>query len=170
MKTILFFILILFSFFSCETEKKNDSVPSNNWKNMQWNAKLSDSLLTGSGYLSVYSQIYSVTEHKKHDLTATVSIRNINTSDTIFINKADFYDTKGQLIKSYFAKPIFVKPMQTIEIVINETDSEGGTGANFLFDWSIPKHVNPPYFEGVMITTYGQQGLSFTTQGVTLKK
>jgi len=59
--------------------------------------------------------------------------------------------------------------MQTIEIVIDEKDKTGGTGANFAFDWLMTKNTNAPYFEGVMITTYGQQGLSFTTQGVLIK-
>jgi len=55
--------------------------------------------------------------------------------------------------------------METVEIVIDEKDQEGGTGANFLFDWSIKPNSHEPYFEGVMISTSGQQGLSFTTEG-----
>ena len=59
--------------------------------------------------------------------------------------------------------------MQTIEIVIDENDIEGGTGANFIFDWLATKSTHAPYFEAVMISTSGQQGLSFTTKGVDLK-
>jgi hypothetical protein len=76
-----------------------------------------------------------------------------------------YYDTHGQVVRSYFEKTIFIAPMQTVEIVIAETDVEGGTGANFLFDWQAPAGAQEPYFEGVMISTSGQQGLSFTTQG-----
>ena len=168
MRYVLLFIIVLVAF-SCETEQEDLYVASNNWKAMQWNKPLSDSLVSGSTYLSVYSQIYSVTEHKRHDLTATVSIRNINKKDTIFIKEADFYNTKGDLVKVYFTETIYVNPMQTIEFVINERDIEGGTGANFVFDWLASKDAKPPYFEAVMISTSGQQGLSFTTKGVEIE-
>jgi len=56
--------------------------------------------------------------------------------------------------------------METAEIIIDERDKTGGTGANFLFDWNKNPDINSPIFEAVMISTYGQQGLSFTTQGV----
>ena len=49
--------------------------------------------------------------------------------------------------------------------MIDEVDKEGGTGANFLFEWKLNKKANEPFFEAVMISTSGQQGLSFTTQG-----
>jgi hypothetical protein len=30
--------------------------------------------------------------------------------------------------------------METIEIVVDEEDKDGGTGANFVFDWSMKKN------------------------------
>ena len=130
---------------------------------------LEDSMISGSTYLSVYSEIYSQSEHRTHNLTATVSMRNTNLSDTVFIDKAAYFDTHGNPIRSYFDKPVFIAPMETVEIVIDEVDREGGTGANFLFNWRIKPTSNEPLFEGVMISTSGQQGLSFTTQGKRLK-
>ena len=58
--------------------------------------------------------------------------------------------------------------METVEIVIDENDKEGGTGANFHFDWRIKPLSNEPLFEAVMISSFGQ-GLSFTTQGKRIK-
>ena len=98
-------------------------------------------------------------------MTATISMRNINKLDTIFINKAEYFDTHGNAIRTYFDFPIFLKPMETVEIIINEIDGEGGTGGNFVFDWLIKEKSLNPYFEGIMISTSGQQGLSFATQG-----
>ncbi len=80
--------------------------------------------------------------------------------------KADYYNTHGDLIRSYIKKPVYVKPMETIEVVIGQEDKEGGTGANFLFDWATTETAHAPVFEAVMISTSGQQGLSFTTQGI----
>jgi hypothetical protein len=98
----------------------------------------------------------------------TVSLRNVSTTDAIYILKADYYNTKGDLIRSYFDSPIFIKPLETIEIVIDEKDSHGGSGANFIFDWATQKNSHEPVFEAVMISTSGQQGISFTTQGLKL--
>ena len=73
-------------------------------------------------------------------------------------------------IRQYIRKPIFIKPLETLEIIIEEQDTEGGSGANFIFDWAKTKDKNPPLFEAVMISTYGQQGLSFTTRGVPISE
>lgn len=168
MKKVALLITVVSVLFSCETKQNNEPKPSSHLEAIKWTGKVNDSLIEGSSYLSVYSQIYSTTEHKTHDLTATVSIRNTNRTDTIYINSADYFNTKGDLIRHYIKQPIFIKPMQTIEIVIDENDIEGGTGANFIFDWSVKKLTNVPYFEAIMISTSGQQGLSFTTKGVDL--
>lgn len=119
----------------------------------------------GRTYLSVYSHIYTNSQHRIHELTATISLRNVNPEDTIYIAKADFYNTEGQLIKRFLDHAIFIAPMETFEMVIEETDNSGGSGANFIFDWLKNQSSADPLFEGVMISTTGQQGLSFTTQG-----
>ncbi|GAA4299718.1 DUF3124 domain-containing protein [Aestuariibaculum suncheonense] len=154
---------------SCDKDKTYSSVDEVNWQNRMIHSALPDSLVQGKTYLSVYSQIYSETEHRIHSLTATVSIRNINVSDTVYIDKATYYDTHGNAIRTYFDKTIYVAPMEAVEIVIDERDEEGGTGANFLFDWRMKETSNTPFFESVMISTSGQQGISFTTQGKELK-
>ncbi len=166
MKHIISLLIIGLILTSCEQEKKDvSSVNPENWEKRTIAYSLSDSLESGATYLSVYSQIYSVTEHRTHDLTATISIRNTNRLDTIFIAKADYYNTKGELIRTYFKKPIFIAPMETVEIIIDQIDKEGGSGANFIFEWKIKPELSEPFFEGVMISTSGQQGISFTTQG-----
>nr|WP_297782733.1 DUF3124 domain-containing protein [uncultured Allomuricauda sp.] len=159
----ILFILIL----SCveKQEEEVSSIDSVNWNNRMVEIITADSLVSGASYLSVYSEIYSETEHRTHNLTSTISMRNTNLKDTIYINKAEYFDTKGTPIRTYFDQPIYIKPMETVEIVIDEKDRSGGTGANFLFQWSIKPNSHEPYFEGVMISTSGQQGLSFTTQG-----
>ena len=165
MKNTVKLLLLILLIQSCEEKVEMSSVNPINWKKRTVELKQSDSLARGTSYLSIYSQIYSITEHRTHDLTVTVSIRNVNKTDTIYINKAEYFNTQGNLIRTYFNKPIFIAPMETVEIVIDERDQEGGTGANFLFDWTIQQTSNEPIFEAVMISTSGQQGLSFTTQG-----
>ena len=165
MKKIVYLLFLILLIQSCKEEAELSSVNPVNWEKRAVSLKQSDSLIHGTSYLSVYSQIYSQTEHKTHNLTVTVSMRNTNKTDSIFLNKAEYFDTKGHLIRTYFNKTIFIAPLETVEIVIDEQDKEGGTGANFLFDWTVKPNLNEPLFEGIMISTSGQQGLSFTTQG-----
>ncbi|WP_318310688.1 DUF3124 domain-containing protein [Flagellimonas crocea] len=166
MRKLLPFFLVLATI-SCTEKppKKVSSVDPVNWSQRKTSISKADSLLNGVSYLSVYSEIYSETEHRTHNLTSTISMRNTNLRDTIFIRKAEYFDTHGNPIRTYFDFPIHIKPMETVEIVIDEKDRSGGTGANFLFHWSIKPTSHEPYFEGVMISTSGQQGLSFTTEG-----
>ena len=90
----------------------------------------------------------------------------MSTTDSVYILNADYYNTRGDNIRKYLKIPIYLKPLETAEIIIAEQDIEGGSGANFVFDWAIKNVKNPPLFEAVMISTSGQQGLSFSTRGV----
>lgn len=169
MKKVFSIVAFLFLLLSCEKKKELSSIDPINWENRVANYSVKDSLIIGESYLSVYSQIYSQTEHITHDLTVTVSMRNANSKDTIYIDKAEFFDTHGKSIRTYFNKSIFIAPMETVEIVIDETNREGGTGGNFLFDWKIKPNSIEPLFEAIMISTSGQQGLSFSTEGKRIK-
>ncbi|MBV6640304.1 MAG: DUF3124 domain-containing protein [Cyclobacteriaceae bacterium] len=170
MKKNIYFLLLILLFMACEDTGEVSSVNPVNWETRTLKDVKADSLKFGSSYLSVYSHIYSETEHKTHPLTGTVSIRNANRADSIYIMKAEYFDTSGELIRTYFDKPIFLKPMETVEIVIDQEDKSGGSGANFIFDWLVKPGVHKPIFECVMISTYGQQGLSFMTHGYELEK
>ncbi|OAB75981.1 DUF3124 domain-containing protein [Cochleicola gelatinilyticus] len=173
MKPTLFFLIFL-TLLACDNPVKeinttvdNHIPPENNWTQRAAAKALADSVkVTGATYLPVYSEIYQRNKDYTYNLTATVSIRNISLTDTIYLHKADYYDTHGEKIRSYFNKKVYVKPMETIEIVVNEDDKKGGTGANFIFEWSKENGALDPFFEAVMISTSGQQGISFTTQGI----
>lgn len=156
------------TFLACaeNNEPPMSSVDPVNWEGRKVSLEDADSLVRGSSYLSVYSEIYQLSEQKTYNLTATVSMRNISSTDSVFILHADYYDTKGDLIRTYLNHPVYIQPLETIEIVIDESDQSGGTGANFIVEWATPSQGHEPLLEAVMISTTGQQGLSFTTQGV----
>ena len=44
-------------------------------------------------------------------------------------------------------------------------DESGGSGANFIVEWSSETPVNPPIIESVMIGAQSSQGISFTSRG-----
>lgn len=164
MKRIIILFIVLFGFYSCNEVLGKEEFKKVDWKARQATIKPTDSLTSGESYLSVYSQIYSYSQHKMYNLTAMISLRNTSAKDSIYLSKINYYDTHGALIKSYIDDPIYLTPMETIDIVINEVDISGGTGGNFIFDWNTPKACPEPIFEGVMTSTSGQQGLSFLTQ------
>lgn len=163
MKPIVLSFIFVAAFIACNREKKSDSIHQENWSTRAADLTQVDSLEYGKSYLSVYSQIYSLTEKSRHNLTSMISMRNTSDTDTIYITRAEYYDTSGHSVRKYFDFPIFLAPLETAEIVINEVDVTGGTGSNFIFEWNIPHNCSEPLFEGVMSSTMGQQGLSFTT-------
>ena len=166
MKNIIYSFLLILFFTTCNWENGISSLDPVNWEKRKITISNLDSMIVGKTYLPVYSQIYQLHENKTYDLTVTVSLRNISSYDSIFILNADFHNPKGELIRNYFNEPIYLKPLETVAIVIDENDKEGGTGGNFVFDWAVQNEKNLPLFEAVMISTTGQQGLSFLTRGV----
>ncbi|WP_250432484.1 DUF3124 domain-containing protein [Hanstruepera flava] len=163
-------ILVAILLFNCK-EKPNEksSINPENWSKRAIDITQKDSLEYGKTYLSVYSQIYSINEHRTHSLTSMISMRNTSETDTIYLLRAEYYDTHGTSVRTYFNSPIYLAPMETSEIIIDEIDVSGGTGSNFIFEWKTPKTCPEPLFEGIMSSTMGQQGLSFTTQGKRVK-
>lgn len=169
MKKHTLLIIISILCFACNQKKEISSINPENWSKRYVDISVKDSLEYGKSYLSIYSQIYSSSEHKTHNLTAMVSMRNISDLDTIYLLKAEYFDTHGKSVRTYFNKPIFLAPMETTEIIIDEIDIEGGTGSNFIIEWKTPKDCPEPLFEGIMNSTMGQQGLSFSTQSKRIK-
>lgn len=166
LSTLLLFSLL---FSSCSSSEDANEIHYVDWSGRDASDKPTTGMEKGESYLSVYSQIYSQNANRVTDLTVTVSIRNTNADQTIYLNEAQYFNTKGELIKSYFKNPIFVAPLETLEIVISQDDVEGGTGGNFYFKWEVPTTADEPLFESVMISTSGQQGISFITKGIRVK-
>ena len=162
MTYLILFLTVLVS--GCNQNTKSSSINPENWSKRAISIASNDSLEYGKSYLSIYSQIYSITEHRTHNLTSMISMRNTSESDTIYLLRAEYYDTHGKSIRTYFDSPIYLAPMETTEIVIDEIDISGGTGSNFIIEWKIPENCPEPLFEGIMTSTMGQQGISFTTK------
>lgn len=116
-------------------------------------------------YVPAYSHIYSGDRELPFLLTVTLSIRNIDPSSEIRILAVDYFETQGELLTKELKRPVDLKPLGSIRYVIPETDEAGGSGANFLVQWTSDRPVNPPIIESVMIGTRQQQGISFVSRG-----
>ena len=120
-------------------------------------------------YVPIYSDIYNQTRDSRTLLTATLSIRNTSLDDSLFISKIDYYNTAGDRVRSYIDHPIYLRPMESIDYVIEQQDNSGGSGANFLIDWYSRKPLHP-LFQAVMVGGLGAQAFSFTTEGIEVYK
>jgi hypothetical protein len=124
----------------------------------------------GSVYVPVYSHIYYRDEHRFVNLAITLSVRNTDADHPIAVRSVRYYDTDGRLVRTYVSEPARLAPMATREFIVEEEDSSGGSGANFVVDWSAAQAVSEPVVEAVMIGTTGGQGISFTSVGRTLER
>ena len=114
-------------------------------------------------YLPVYSSIYHQSD-RTFDLTATLSIHNTDINSQITVKNIDYYNTDGELVRSFINDEFVLKPLQSNQYIIKQTDISGGTAAKFIIQWVSTKKVTKPIVEAVMISTSSQQGISFKTE------
>jgi hypothetical protein len=115
-------------------------------------------------YVPAYSHIYYYSRQHRILLAITLSIRNTDFAHPITITSVRYYDTPGQLIKEYLERPLSLAPLGSTDFVVEERDTRGGAGANFIVEWRAEERVNDPIVEAVMISS-GTQGISFVSPG-----
>lgn len=116
-------------------------------------------------YVPVYSHVYS-TGGKPNLLEVTLSIRNTDLKNSIFLQSVIYYNTQGKKIQNYLDKPTEITSLATIEFLVEKHDIEGGSGANFIVEWMSENAVNDPIIEAVMVGGDATESLSFVRQGV----
>lgn len=114
-------------------------------------------------YVPVYSNIYTAPKEIPVHLANIVAIRNTDMHNQIQVISADYYDTRGKLVKTYYQKPVVLAPLETIYLYLSERDQEGGFGANFIIRWQATREVNAPLVECLMV---GNQGRAFVSPGL----
>lgn len=120
-------------------------------------------------YIPIYSDIYSESSLRSTLLTATLSIRSTSLTENTVIHSLRYYDTHGNLVKSFLDRSLLLAPLQSLDYVIDRDDTSGGVGANFIVEWGANYDVKP-LFQAVMIGTSGQHGLSFVTEGISISR
>lgn len=102
-------------------------------------------------YVPVYSDVFSSPKKFASKMAVMLSIRNTDMVNPITVHIADYYDTKGRLVRKYYASPVNMAPLESIHVYIPADDRSGGEGANFIVKWSSQKEVNVPIIESVML-------------------
>jgi len=172
MKIHILPILLLALFLSCQNKTKETDIkinyPSHNYTYV--NLDTATLKYKEIVYVPIYSDIYHLDGTKRFLLTATVSIRNISLKDSSYVLKAVYNDSYGMLLRSFASKPILLKPLESIEFVIEDKEDKGGAGASFIVEWGGSKYANQMLIQSVMIGTTGQQGISFTSKGEVISR
>lgn len=168
----LIFILPIIIIYSCSPQSPNVDYDGEDiiTKHIILDDEIENLVKFDTVYVPIYSDIYSGVSDTKYNLTATLSIRNTSLLDTLYINDIDYYDTHGELVKEFTEHTLMLVPMESIDYVIEEEDVSGGTGANFIVNWAAKTTAIKPIFQGVMISTRGQQGISFLTNGISISR
>ncbi len=130
----------------------------------------SERVVTGQTlYVPVYSNIY-LAHQGVSDLATTLSIRNIDPAVSIIITAVDYYDTSGQRIERYLKEPYQLTAMASTHFFVDQADTRGGPGANFVVEWVAYQKVNVPITEAVMAGINGTRGFSFVSAGHIMKR
>ncbi|TWT81480.1 hypothetical protein CA13_29330 [Planctomycetes bacterium CA13] len=116
-------------------------------------------------YVPVYSHVY-YQGGAPYSLETTLSIRNINPDQVIYLTTVQYFDTNGKLVKTHLDQMIKLSPLQTIEFLVERRDSTGGSGANFIVQWLSERETDKPLVEAVMVGTSGTQGICFSRMGI----
>lgn len=121
-------------------------------------------------YVPAYSHVYQGPKNRPYNLSALLSIRNVDTRSPITVTHVHYYNNHGEKIRSFFDKPVVIPPLGTREAFIPERDTSGGSGANFTVKWEAAEEVAAPIIQAVMIGTASTQGISFVCDGVVIEE
>lgn len=121
-------------------------------------------------YVPVYSHVYQGPKDHRYKLSALLSLRNVDATNSITISYVKYYGDNGTLVKNFFEKPVVIPPLGTEKVFIPERDKTGGSGSNFTVKWESETEVSVPIIQAVMIGTASTQGISFVCDGVAIEE
>lgn len=121
-------------------------------------------------YVPIYSDIYHSNDARRFALTATLSVRNTSMEDSMYVAEVDYYDSEGNMQRAYLERTILLKPLESVEFVVEHREDVGGAGANFIVAWGTDSIELQPVIQAVMIGTASQQGISFVTESVVIEE
>ena len=127
----------------------------------------------------LYLPIYSVIQYGDLDrsgsarelpVSALVSIHNTDLEKPIRLLAARYYATDGKFLRNFVAAPRVLKPMETMEILVERRDVAGGSGANFVIQWEAAVPVSPPLVQALHVELQTNRAIVFTTDAVPIPR
>jgi len=124
------------------------------------------SLSTGETvYVPVYSNVYHGPKARPLEILAILSIRNTDPVYSLAVTTADYFNTKGTLVKHHLEKHLTLPPLGSANFKVPEQDESGGAGASFIVRWHADTKINQPIIQAIMISTRSSLGISFICPG-----
>lgn len=138
---------------------------------LQAQAQEGPRLKNQSLYVPIYSHIYygnklNKGHYPKTQLSALVSVRNIDPKRSIRVLTVKYYDTHGKFLRDHLSAPVLLPPFGTQEFFIEAHDESGGSGANFLIRWESDEPVNPPLVQAIHANMDSGKATIITTHGI----
>ena len=116
-------------------------------------------------YVPAYSHIYS-RGGQPVLLETTLSIHNTDTKRPLTLDSVRYFDTDGNPVRDFLPDgAMTLAPFATATFLVEEKDVSGGSGANFLVEWTGEEEISVPVIEALMVARDGTHGLSFVTEG-----
>ena len=171
MDKLIFVLIVIFALSSCETEKEIHIHFDDSDTYYIEESELPDLEFHQDVYVPAYSNLYYETDVRKTYFTVILSLRNISFTDSIYFDRIQYYDSEGKLLRNFGEKVLVLRPMESIEYIIESPDKQGGPGANFVVSYSGKANLkNKPFIEAVMLGTISNYGFSFSSPGIEINK
>lgn len=122
-------------------------------------------------YVPAYSDLYYESRAKKTYFTVVLSLRNISFNDTIYFDRIEYYSSKGELLREYIDRTLMLRPMESMEYIVDEGEKEGGAGANFVVSYKARTGLkNHPFIEAIMMGNLDNYRFAFSSPGIPIEK
>ena len=127
----------------------------------------------------LYLPIYAVIQYGDLDrsgaarelpVSSLVSIHNTDLDKPIRLLAARYYATDGKFLRNFLPSPRVLKPMETLELLVERRDVAGGSGANFVIQWDAEVPVSPPLVQALHVELQTNRAIVFTTDAVLIPR
>jgi hypothetical protein len=127
----------------------------------------------------LYLPIYAVIQYgdidrsgaaKELPVSSLVSIHNTDLDRPIRLLAARYFATDGKFLRNFVPAPRVLKPMETVEFLVERRDVVGGSGANFVIQWDAAVPVSPPLVQALHVELQTNRAIVFTTDAVLIPR
>jgi hypothetical protein len=119
----------------------------------------------GRTFVPLHSTLIGQGGVTRLNFSGSLSIHNASANDVLAVQKIDYRSGTGQVVESYLAEPVYLKPYASIQVVVAQDDVRAGVGASFTVDWAKLPGGDEPSIEAVMAAFTGTRSYSFIATG-----
>ncbi len=119
----------------------------------------------GRTFVPLHSTLIGQGGVTRLNFSGALSIHNASATNVLAVDKVEYRSGSGEVVETYVAAPIYLKPYASMQIAIAQEDVRAGVGASFTVDWSTPAGADDPIIEAMMASFVGTHSYSFLTPG-----